>query len=178
MILYWAESAIIGLYTVLKLCVVTKVMAIIVVPFFIGHFGAFMAVHFVFVYGIFVRGLQSGPADWGTLEGIAELFQPLLPVLLALAVSHGVSFGMNFIRRREYVGESMQTLMIAPYNRIIIMHVTLIVGGGLVLMLETPLPALALLVLLKTALDARFHRREHLKAQLSPQREAPATPSP
>ena len=137
-----------------------------------------MAAHFVFVYGIFVRGLQSGPADWGTLEGLIEVFQPLWPALLALAVSHGVSFGFNFIRRREYVDESIQTLMLAPYNRIVVMHVTILLGGAFVLLLETPLPALVLLVLLKTAVDARFHGREHVKAQLSPQRAAPARPSP
>jgi hypothetical protein len=59
--------------------------------------------------------------------------------------------------------------MMAPYRRIIVMHLTIIFGGWLVLLLETPAPALALLVALKTVVDLRAHRREHAK---------PATPSP
>ena len=179
MVLYWAESAIIGVYTVLKLCVVAKLLAVFAVPFFIGHFGGFMAGHFIFVYLVFVRGMQSGPPDLGALDGLIEVFQPLWPALLALAVSHGISFAVNFIGRREYSGETIQTLMLAPYRRIIVMHLTIIFGGGLVMLLETPAPALALLVLLKTAVDLRSHRREHAAtAKLSPQRAAPATRSP
>ena len=165
MVLYWAESAIIGVYTALKLCVVGKIAAVFAVPFFIGHFGSFMAAHFVFVYGIFVRGLQSGPADWGAPEALVAVFQPLWPALLALTVSHGVSFVVNFIGRGERAGETIETLMIGPYKRIIVMHFTVIVGGVLVMLLATPLPALVLLVLLKTAVDLHFHRREHAGKQ-------------
>jgi len=161
MVLYWAESAVIGFYTVLKLCVVAKPLAVFAVPFFVGHFGAFMAAHFVFVYGFFIRGFASGPLDFGPLEGLIDIFAPISPALAALAVSHGVSFALNFIGRKEYAGETIQSLMTAPYKRIVIMHLTIIFGGALVLALDTPAPALALLVLIKTAVDLRAHRREH-----------------
>ena len=80
-----------------------------------------------------------------------------------------MSFFVNFVGRREYAGETISALMIAPYRRIIVMHLTIIFGGGLVMLLDTPAPALALLVAIKTAVDWRAHRREHAK---------PATPSP
>lgn len=163
MILYWAESAIVGFYTVLRICVVAKMLAVVVVPFFVGHFGGFMAAHFLLVYGFFIRGFGSGPADLGAVEGLSEIFAPLTPALVALVVSHGISFYLNFIGRREYVGETIASVMIAPYRRILVMHLTIIFGGWLVMLLDTPAPALALLVAIKTAVDLRAHRREHAK---------------
>ena len=82
-------------------------------------------------------------------------------------MSHGISFALNFVRRREYESETIATLMMAPYRRIIVMHLTLILGGGLVMALDTPAPALALLVVLKTLTDLRAHRREHNAATAS-----------
>jgi len=78
-------------------------------------------------------------------------------------VSHGVSFAVNFIGRREYAGETIAALMTAPYRRIVVMHLTIIFGGGLVMLLGTPLAALVLLVVLKTVVDLRAHRKAHVK---------------
>ena len=55
----------------------------------------------------------------------------------------------------------MKALMTAPYQRIVTMQVALIFGGWIVLLLKSPIPALALLVLLKTVLDFSAHRNEH-----------------
>jgi hypothetical protein len=51
--------------------------------------------------------------------------------------------------------------MAEPYKRIIVMHVTIIFGGWLILLLKSPVPALILLIALKTAVDLRAHRHEH-----------------
>lgn len=51
--------------------------------------------------------------------------------------------------------------MTAPYNRIMIMHLTLIFGGWIVLLVGMPAGALVVLLLLKTAADLRAHRNEH-----------------
>jgi hypothetical protein len=45
------------------------------------------------------------------------------------------------------------------------MHLTLIFGGGLIMALDTPGSALALLVVLKILADLRAHRREHQKQE-------------
>jgi hypothetical protein len=89
------------------------------------------------------------------------LFDPLTPALIALAVSHGVSFAANFVGRREYESASVGELMMAPYRRIVVMHLTILLGGWLVLSAEAMAPVLGLLILLKTALDYRAHRWEH-----------------
>jgi hypothetical protein len=160
-VLFWAESAVIGFYTALKMAVVGKFAALVMVPFFIGHFGGFMAGHFLLIYEFFVRGaFATGPAP-AVRGALYAIFTPLWASLAALFISHGVSFVDNFLGRREYVGTTMNALMIAPYRRIMVMQVALIVGGWIILLLKTPVPALALLILLKTALDFAAHRKEH-----------------
>jgi hypothetical protein len=143
------------------MCVVGKLGALLTVPFFVGHFGAFMAAHFAFVYALFVHGGGQIPRDAGAYDELRTIFLPLWPALAALAVSHGISFFLNFIGNREYAGNSTSALMAAPYKRIIVMHVTVILGGWIVLALGTPAPALLVLVVLKLIVDMRAHRREH-----------------
>jgi hypothetical protein len=160
LVLFWIESAVIGFYTILKMAVVGKLAAIFAVPFFIGHFGAFMAGHFLLIYSLFVRGAHATGQAPGAREALLSIFTPLWLSVAALFISHGVSFFANFLGRREYVGTTMSALMTAPYNRIIVMQLALIFGGWIILLLKSPVPALALLVLLKTALDFNAHRKE------------------
>jgi hypothetical protein len=163
MVLFWAESAVIAFYTVLKMAVVGKWLALFAGTFFVGHFGAFMAIHFLFIYQLFVRGLEPWGREPAAYEAIRSVFMPLWPALLALFLSHGVSFAANFIGRREYRSATITDLMAAPYKRVVLMQLTLIAGGWLLMALKTPTPALALLVGLKTAADLRAHLRERAR---------------
>jgi hypothetical protein len=160
MLLFWAESAVIGCYTLLKMAVVGKWLAAFSGLFFVGHFGGFMAVHFLFIYEMFVRGITARGPGPGAVEALTQLFTPLWPALLALFLSHGVSFALNFIGRREYQRTTMSRLMAAPYGRIVMMHFTIIFGGWVVMLLKNPLPALVLLIVLKVAADLRAHYNE------------------
>jgi hypothetical protein len=161
LILFWAESGIIGFYTVLKIAVVGKLGALFEVPFFVGHFGGFMTLHFLFIYTLFVRSGGSGAVEPGIGAVLYGIFKPLWPSLIGLCISHGLSFSSNFIGRREYTGITVASLMTAPYNRIVMMQLVLIFGGWAVLLMKSSVPALALLVLFKTAADFTAHRREH-----------------
>jgi len=160
MVLFWAESAVVGFYTLLKMAVVGRWLAPFAGIFFVGHFGAFMAVHFLFIYELFVRGLDARGREPGAVEALTSLFTPLWPALLALFLSHGVSFGLNFLGRREYRSATISGLMAAPYRRIVLMQFTLIFGGWMVMALRNPVPALALLIALKVIADLQGHRSE------------------
>jgi hypothetical protein len=164
-VLYWAESAVIALFTVLKIFVVAKWMALFSAVFFIGHFGGFMAAHFMFVYGFFVRGVHASGPEPGVHDALFALFTPLWPVLVALAISHGVSFAVNFLGAREWETTTVRELMAIPYRRIVVMHLTVIFGGFLVLLIDRQLPALVLLVLLKIAADLHGHIRERTRTR-------------
>jgi hypothetical protein len=160
MVLFWAESAVIGFYTLLKIAVVSKWWAPFPALFFTGHFGGFMAIHFLFIYEMFVRGMGAERPAPGALDALTPLLTELWPALLALFVSHGVSFALNFIARREYENANVASLMSAPYARIVVMQFTIIFGGWVVMMLQNPLLALVLLIVLKVITDLRAHYGE------------------
>ena len=161
LVLFWAESGVIGFYTALKMAVVGKLAAVVAVPFFIGHFGGFMAGHFLLLYSFFIRGPAAAGPEPGVRAALLAIFVPLWTSIAGLAISHGVSFVENFLTRREYAGATMKGLMTAPYSRITVMQLTLIFGGWVILLLGSPVPALALLVVLKTAVDFSAHNAEH-----------------
>ena len=161
MVLYWAESGVIGFFTVCKMVVISRGMALLAVPFFVGHFGGFMAVHFLFIYGIFVEGMQNGASSGGDLAEVGAMFVKLWPALFALFVSHGYSFVTNFLGRGEFRDRTIKQQMGEPYHRIIFMHLVLIFGGGLVLVLKAPEPVLWLVIGLKTWFDLKAHLKEH-----------------
>ena len=160
MVLFWAESGIIGIYHLLKLAITRRWLTLLLGPVFVGHFGAFMAVHFLFIYGIFIEGFTGdGPGD--SLAEVAQVFVTLWPALLALVASHGISLFTNFPARDAHRAKNLQDEMSGPYRRIAIMHLTIIIGGGLSLALGNPLFALILLILLKIVADLKAHHAQH-----------------
>lgn len=162
MVLYWAESGIIGFYNVCKMAVISRWAGALSGVFFVAHYGAFMSVHFLFIYMLFVKGPQD--TSGGDLEEVGKMFFALWPALAALFVSHGISFFQNFIGRREYAGRTIKRQMSEPYSRIVAMHLVLIFGGGLVLALGSPTPVLLLVIAGKIVFDVRAHLRERSRS--------------
>jgi len=160
MVLYWAESAIVGFFNVCKLAVISRWMVLLVGPFFVGHFGGFMAIHFLFLYTIFVKP-QSGMVAGEDLADVAQLFVTLWPALAALFISHAYSFYKNFLGRNEYRSRTVNQQMTEPYSRIIFMHMVLIFGGGLTMVLGNPAPVLLLVIGLKIYFDVKAHLKQH-----------------
>ena len=158
MVLYWAESAVIGFYNLCKLIKINRWTGILSGVLFIAHFGAFMAVHFLFIWGIFVKGLAD--SSGGDLTEVARLFVGLWPALLALFVSHGISFFKNFLGKREYVGRNVSKQMAEPYGRIALMHVVLIFGGGLTIIFGEPTPVLLVVIAGKIWFDVVAHIKQ------------------
>lgn len=161
MVLYWAESAIVGFFNVCKIIVIGRWAALFAAPFFIGHFGGFMAVHFLFIYTIFVEPSQAAVSSGGDLAQVAALFTGLWPALLALFASHAFSFFANFMGRREYVGRKVNDQMGEPYGRIVFMHLVLIFGGGLAMVLGNPAPVILIVIALKIFFDVKAHLKQH-----------------
>ena len=172
MVLYWIENGIIGLFNLVKIGFAAgpvipgsghpdgpSVGAFIGRAFYMGffavHYGLFWAVHGVFVFQLFGGSASSGP-DWSGGVTFAAL---------ALLLSHGVSFVVNFLGKREYLAVSPQQQMGQPYGRVVVLHITILAGGFLVAMLGTPIASLVVLISLKTAIDVRAHLGEHRKAE-------------
>jgi hypothetical protein len=164
MVLYWAESAVIGLFNVLKIVRIGGWPGLFAALFFLGHFGGFMAVHFLFIYGIFVEGFNAaGPGD--DLSEVAALFASLWPGLLALFVSHAYSYFSNFLGRQEYRSRTVKDQMSDPYSRIVFMHLVLIFGGGLAMVLGEPTLVIIGVIVLKIVFDVRAHLKQHARGR-------------
>ena len=166
MFFYWLESAVVGLYNIPKLLMarVTTENAVkekrpasqtkgrlVFVGFFLIHYGMFMLGHGLFVFEFF------GPSDLS--------FLTILIGFATLAVSHGISFFLNYIGHKEYEKVNISQQMFAPYKRIVIMHVTILIGGFIISLFGAPVLALVFMILLKIAIDSASHIHEHKKLE-------------
>jgi hypothetical protein len=81
----------------------------------------------------------------------------------ALVASHGFSFLHNYLAGGEYRRVGLRQLMMQPYTRVLVLHIGIIGGAALVMALGSAVPALALLIVLKTAIDLAAHLAERRK---------------
>jgi hypothetical protein len=179
-VLYWAENLVIGLYTILRMLeagrsgIVEKAGKTF---FFTLHYGMFCMVHGIFVVTMFVprefyAELNAIPPWPGPLVfphmlwlgaktmGLFSLSGLLLP-LLALVVSHGVSFYTNYLRNGRYLKSRADDSFWRPYPRMILLHLAIIGGGFFIASQGQPAPFLAALVVGKTVIDLWLHRRSN-----------------
>ena len=164
-LLYWLENVVVGGFNVGKLLLARpqepaySVGKLFLIPFFIFHFGMFTLLHGVFVFALF--GAKTLPR----FDSLAELPAAIHAYhlgwgVLALVVSHGLSFYWNYFQNGEYRRASLPILMMQPYARLVVLHLAVLFGGWIVLTLGSPLLALLVLVALKTAADVRAHQAE------------------
>ncbi len=190
LLLYWAESVIIGYINVFKMifCRTDNVLhgflpqlagqpvpeelsesvpkrsvnesKLFVIPFFIFHYGMFCFVHLTAVVEIF-SDTSIGLAAASTL---ADLWQTSFWFAVAgIAGSHLYSFFMNYIGGEEFKRANLSLLMRRPYGRIIAMHISIVFGAVLVMLLGSQLPMLLVLIGAKTGLDIHLHEKERGK---------------
>jgi len=185
-LLYWSENLIIGFYNILKIVFtaaphpIAHLGKLFFIPFFTIHYGGFTAVHGLFVLAIFNKvdenfmGREKWPFCLIFLELLVNVIRHMYSVIpsqmklaiLALFLSHGVSFVYNYLLRGEFMTAKPQKLMASPYARVAVMHVAIIAGAFLTMAIGSPAAILVVLVILKTVVDARFHLREHKKLKL------------
>ena len=169
--LFWMENVVLGvLFALRMLCADPSDPAmwlgkLFLIPFFCVHYGMFTAVHGMFVFLLF-GGDKAAMQNLELLEAAvraAERYELWLPIGVLVA-SHAFSFVWNYLYRGEYRRAELKRLMAKPYGRVAVLHVAIILGGFGTALLGSPLWALVLLVVLKTALDYRAHVKEHSKA--------------
>jgi hypothetical protein len=185
LIVYWLENGVVGVFNVLKM---TKAQGPVgddttswrvngrpatdmtkagLIPFFVMHYGIFWLVHGVFVWMLPVFGsMESETATVDMTTGFQPLTIPF--AVLVLAISHGLSYWFNFIKGGEYLRTSAAAQMFAPYGRLMVLHVTIIIGGMAIAFTGAPAAAVAILVGLKTVMDVGFHLAEHRKVAVLP----------
>ena len=125
---------------------------------------------FCFVHGIFVFVLLGGK-DGGFMgsnpfTGMGGMIGRVFDsggnwFAIAIIASHLFSFGWNFIGKGEYLRNSLKSVMAAPYGRIVVLHIAIILGAFVTAALGSPVYLLLLLIAGKILLDAKLHLRSH-----------------
>ena len=81
-------------------------------------------------------------------------------VAACIFLSHFFSFLTNYLGKGEYRRTGLAALMQRPYGRIVVMHITVIIGAAVVSWLGDQLAMLVVLVAVKTLMDLKLHNRE------------------
>jgi len=188
LLLFSLENVVIGFYNVLRMrrarCDLDELRRTAqgigtkwgLIAFFCVHYGMFVFGHLLFVVILFgmvwpspaAAGMGAGAApEAGSGPRLADLFgQDGAGLLVAwgmLWVSHGISYRQNFIKSGEYKRVTSNALLMRPYGRIVVMHVTIIIGGMLALATGLRIVPLVILVGLKITADLVGHLRERDK---------------
>jgi Family of unknown function (DUF6498) len=201
LVMYWIESGIIGAVNVAKMAMArgqdsdtrsritlrgmpsSAAGRLLLIPFFIFHYGIFWVVHGVFVLTLPIF-MGIGSTIFAQPEGVPTFaledlgtIEPrgVLIATAGLAISHIISFFVNYVGRGEYLTVSPGAQMFSVYGRVVVLHLTILLGAAAVGVLGTPLGALVVFVLGKIALDLAFHLREHRRAQEAAALDTPAT---
>jgi Family of unknown function (DUF6498) len=150
---------------------------------FVIHYGIFWTVHGIFVFALPHFVGATGPACFEPLQGNPLLDDGFAPGLcespfgevvwsnvalaaLALFLSHGASFFLNYVGKKEYLTTSAMRQMFAPYSRVVMLHLTIIFGAFVIAILGAPIGALLVLVVIKTLFDLNLHLRERQGAPM------------
>jgi len=147
--------------------VANNVSKFFLMPFFTVHYGLFCAVHGMFVAALLGKeALSPGRGFFGELPALVSRAMADGGLLAAagLTISHLVSFLHHFMIRGEYRRTSAPQLMAAPYGRIVVLHLAILLGGFLIHALGSPLVLLVILIAGKIVLDLKLHVRAHTKA--------------
>ena len=175
MILYWSENLVIGFYTLIKMLLRSPIGGVFSSVFFCIHYGGFCAVHGLFIFTILIdpeadmiRG-DAWPLMLVFIQMLVAVVQQVLAyapsgllwAFFALWLSHGISFIFNYLWGGERDQVSVGALMMAPYGRVVVLHLAVLLGAILVMEMGEPIGMLLVLVLLKIGVDVAFHLREH-----------------
>lgn len=147
--------------------------------FFCGHFSAFCGAHGFFLVMLLNLGKDqdvlfpsfSGPGPWPLIQmlfwAISRIWQyrpdGFFVPLICLFLSHGSSFIRNYLLEKEYLSLTVSELMVQPYKRIMVLHLTMAIGASLILSygLNSSVALLSSLVVLKIGMDIWLHIKEH-----------------
>ena len=152
LLLYWLENFIAGGFNILMILTSKGqglLTRLLFAMFFSAHYGGFTAAHLFFLL-VFLGGetdLLQYMFDNGLMLGLNAVL---------LSLSYLKEF-MSYWLPWRGVGPEM--LMSAPYGRIILLQVTIILGAFVTVLVGGNVGFLVVLVLLKTSVDVWFHIR-------------------
>lgn len=162
--LYWLENIVMGFYNILKMnkaCGDNPSNLTInqkpaesysrqkLIHAFIVSYGMFTLFHGLFTISLF--GLPM------------KYWINVAMILFLMFVNHGISYLVHFINDNEYQEVSPGAQFNYPYRRLLVLHLTIILGAVAAGEFGTPIAALVTMVIIKITIDLITHNWEHLK---------------
>ncbi len=169
---YWLENAIIGIFNIPRIlgaCAKPKedgaegtvqsvnlgeATPVIAAVFFFCHYGGFLFAHAVAVITLWmvslsvIDGVEEGPELFVEMASAVFTLELLIGLPL-LVLFHAAQFRRDESYRHRHAFEQMKR----PYARLIVLHLTLVLGAFLTILMGHPLAMLLLFVVLKMIAD-------------------------
>lgn len=156
---YFLETIIIGVFNALKMfCSIkfTKSSGYIMIPFFLFHYGFFIAVQSIFAFSLFgIDDNSMFKEPFYILENYAIILnlEDMKYVLPAIIFTHVGKFFSDFIHHKKYLKFSANEIMTKPYVRIIIQQFVVIISFFFMVLGKAGVIAAILLILFRLIID-------------------------
>lgn len=154
-ILYVAETFIVGLSNALQMSFVKSDQKQVMIPFFLFHYNFFVAIQTVFIILLFGtdNGFEFMSADgWFNFLATISRKDVLISIGL-LGIGHIYSFYNDFYRKRIFEIYYLNYFFALPYRRIFVQQFVVLIGGAVSLLFDTPMGYLIILIFFKTIID-------------------------
>lgn len=163
--LYWSETVVVGFFNVLKIKEISKKPLSPFLVFFIVQYILFLFVYLFLIMHFFRASLNPVTEYLEAFRVSIEYLFSLFISFLLIFISHGLSFQHNFISKKEFLYTSELKQLLAPYKRLLIMHIIVVFGafGTNFYGQDQTLSVAIYLIVIKTSLDLIFHVFEHRK---------------
>lgn len=157
--LYWLENLILGAVALAKMLATSVrespiglIGMAFLGPFFVVHYGMFCFVHGVFV-NVFATMNTSAdpgfPTPFGLIDQALSSGANMPTFVMAIIAVQIVLFVQDFILGGEYQRTSVDKEMMAPYTRIIVLHIGIFAGAFAMVALGEPMLGILGLILLR-----------------------------
>ena len=158
---YFLETIIIGVFNCFKIYKCHKYdkeskSLLFQILFFCFHYGFFIAVQSIFLFGIF--GL-SNTADFKEPFHLIENFKLVLQlegidiVIYVMIFTQLVKYLIDFILPKKYLEFKVRDVFFKPYLRIVIQQFVVILGSLFIVLSSAPYIAAVLLIVIRFLLD-------------------------
>jgi hypothetical protein len=168
---YWLENVVVGAFTAVRILVAgwrsaRYAESLATAVFFGLHYGLFCLVHGTFVALLFggARAIDSPVEPVLLMIGRIAGNGVGAVVVAAMAVAAAVDAWQSMQRLDADDPRAIRRIMAEPYARVIVLHLALIAGAGIMAGLQLPSPAALLLVAFRLAYELLLLRRERAAA--------------